>query len=466
MSRPHVLILMTDQQRADSLGCAGHPILKTRNIDRIALEGTRFTQATTASPLCMPARASFATSRFPHNHGMWKNAGKLSEGEETLFQVLQRAGYYTAQVGKTHFYEHAAGTDLRSREAYLHGRGLEFVHETAGPHATTHTLSYLTEEWSKKGVLETFIEDYRVRAADGSGGVWASPLSVDDFLDSYIGRKAVDFVDGYRDHRPMCLFVGFGGPHDPYDAPGPYARMYRPEDTLTPAPIPKAHSSLPQEVMAKKDFQISPPSILEAVPRIRANYYGKISLIDDNIGHILNAFQRRGWLDDLFIVFLSDHGEMLGDHGRLRKSTFHESSVRIPLIARWPGRIPQNNVSEALAEIVDVFPTVVEACGAEPSARCLGRSLWPVFGQPNGEVKDCQVSEVVAFGEARLMLRSRQWKLAIDAQNVAYMLYDLQSDPQEQRNLVMDPAAKPLLLQLRRHLASTLGQLQWSAGVG
>src|SRR6266513_3036671 len=152
MDRPHILILMTDQQRADCVGCAGHPQLRTPNIDRIAREGTRFTQAVTASPLCMPARASFASGRYPHNHGMWNNEGELSEAEETFFQVLQKAGYCTAQVGKTHFYEHAEGVDLRQREAYLHGRGLEYVHETAGPNGSKRTLSYLTDEWAKKGL--------------------------------------------------------------------------------------------------------------------------------------------------------------------------------------------------------------------------------------------------------------------------------------------------------------------------
>ena len=339
-----------------------------------------------------------------------------------------------------------------------HGRGLEYVHETAGPNGSKRTLSYLTDEWAKKGLLETFIEDIRAREDSPSGGVWASPLAVDDFLDSYIGRKAAQFVEGYADERPMCLFVGFGGPHEPYDAPGPYATMYRPEETPQPMPVPKAYAELPEWVTAKSDFEVYPAEMLASVPEMRANYYGKMSLIDDNVGHILDAFARRGWLDDLFIVFLSDHGEMLGDHGRLRKSTFHESSIRIPLIARWPGRIPENNLSEAMAEIVDVFPTVVEAGGGEPSTRCLGRSLWPVFRQSQDEVRAGQVSEV-EFGEARIMLRSRRWKLAIDKQDVCYMLYDLKNDPEEQHNLAADPAAELLRLKLRKRLASTLARL-------
>lgn len=464
MKQPHILILMTDQQRADCMSCAGHAQLKTPNTDRLAGEGMRFAQGTTVSPICMPARASFASGLYPHNHGMWANQGELPATDETFFQLLQSAGYYTAQVGKTHFYEHKAGVHMRSREPYMHARGLEYVHETTGPKAACRTVSYMTEEWMAKGLLGKFVEDYRARARSETGGVWPSPLPVEDFLDSYVGRKAVQFVEEYDDRRPMCLFVGFGGPHEPWDAPGRYAEMYRPEDAPKPTPIPDGYAALPDAVKAKRDFAVLPAALLANMANIRANYYGKISLIDDNIGYILDAFQQRGWLDDLLVVFLSDHGEMLGDHGRIRKSTFHEASVRIPLIMRWPGRIPANEVSEALVEIVDIFPTLVEAGEGKPSPRCLGRSLWPLIQKERIELRDWQVSEIV-YGEARIMLRSRRWKLAIDARGVAFMLYDLEHDPEEQHNLVADPAARAVELQLRKYLASRLKELRYGPGL-
>ena len=151
---------------------------------------------------------------------------------------------------------------------------------------------------------------------------------------------------------------------------------------------------------------------------------------------------------------------MLGDHGRIRKSTFHEASVRIPLILRWPGRIPANEISEALVEIVDIFPTLVEAGEGKPLARCLGRSLWPLIHKERIKVKDWQVSEIV-YGEAHIMLRSRRWKLAIDARGVAFMLYDLEHDPEEQHNLVADAAARAAQLQLRECLTSKLKTLRY-----
>ncbi|MGH8850673.1 MAG: sulfatase family protein, partial [Casimicrobiaceae bacterium] len=145
------------------------------------------------------------------------------------------------------------------------------------------------------------------------------------------------------------------------------------------------------------------------------------------------------------------------------KSTFHEASVRIPLIARWPERIPANEVSEALVEIVDVFPTLVEAGEGKPSTRCLGHSLWPLIRKERIEPRDWQVSEIV-YGEARTMLRSRRWKLAIDANDVAFMLYDLENDSQEQHNLVADPSARAEELRLRECLASRLKELRCGPG--
>lgn len=152
MSKPNILILMPDQHRADCLSCAGHPQVKTPNIDRIAREGMRFVQATTVSPACMPARASFVSGLYPHNHGTWTNLGQLPAEDETFFQHLQRVGYYTAHVGKTHFYEHEAGLHLRDREDYVRSRGLDYVHETAGPRATCRTASYMTDEWDTIGL--------------------------------------------------------------------------------------------------------------------------------------------------------------------------------------------------------------------------------------------------------------------------------------------------------------------------
>lgn len=461
MPRPDILILMPDQFRADTMGCAGHPQVRTPHIDRIAREGMRFTEAATVSPICMPARASFISGLYPHNHGMWTNRGELPAGDETFFQHLQRAGYFTAHIGKSHYYPHG-DEHLREREPYMHARGFEYVHETTGPHATVRTRSRMTDDWDAKGLYEKFRADYSERAQHHGAMVRPSPLPFDDFLDSYVGRQAVEFVDRYEDERPMCLFVGFGGPHEPWDAPEPYASMYDPLRTPPAIPIPPWARSVPRWMAAHRVFEDFGEKVTSQTASIRANYYGKISLIDEWIGRILAAFERRGRLSDLLIVFWSDHGEMAGDHGRIHKATFHESSVRVPLLVRWPGRVPAGTTSSALAETVDIFPTVLEAAGCQPSSRCLGRSLWPVLRDPQASLRPWQLSEIL-HGEGRVfMLRSASRKYAVDQQGRGFMLYDLESDPTEQCNLILEGGVHGLESCLRDALLGRLLEAQYS----
>ena len=238
--------------------------------------------------------------------------------------------------------------------------------------------------------------------------------------------------------------------------------MYRPQDTPAAIPIPQTHATRPDWLAQKYGTRIATPTASTHIAQIRANYYGKISLIDHRIGQILDAFRGRGWLDDLFVVFLSDHGEMLGDHGRFGKKTFHESSIRIPLIARWPGRIAADAVSNALVEIIDVYPTLLEAAGCTPPERCLGRSLWPLLRQTTAELRESQLCEL-GSDEQQIMLRTRRHKLAIDGERRTYMLYDLEADPQEQNNLAGDPDAHGLENELRGQMSEQLEHSRYVA---
>jgi choline-sulfatase len=455
--RPNILLVMTDQHRADCLGCAGHPQLRTPNLDRLAGEGARFAQATTASPLCMPARASFATGLYPHDHGMWRNSGALDLAHETLFQLLQSNGYFTAVVGKAHHYEHRPGTDLRDSEDFMHALGFAYVHETAGQVASLRTASHLTDEWRRLGLWDALEADYADRTKDLDQVVRPSVLPVEEVIDSYIGRKAADFVDAYADPRPLCLFVGFAGPHNPWDAPAPYASMYDPGEAPPAIPIPSKLATLPEYVEPGAPFRHGPSLSPELVAEIRANYYGKITLIDDQVGRILEAFERKGLLRELFVVFIADHGDLLGDHGRIRKGFFYESALRIPLLIRWPGRIPAGLVTDALVESIDVFPTVLDAAGVSNSVRQAGRSLWPLLRGETASLRDSQLCE---SGRTRkqFMLRTPGYKFSIDAGDRALMLFDLTGDPQEQRNLVGDPSTAALERDLRAALQRRVEQ--------
>jgi choline-sulfatase len=399
----------------------------------------------------MPARASFVSGLYPHNHRLWTNAGRLPAHDETFFQHLQRSGYYTAYVGKSHFYPHG-GKHLREYEDYMHARGLDYVHETTGPWATTRTDSYMTDHWREKGLLSAFREDYAKRRKTGPCAVWPSPLPTEEFLDSYIGRKAVEFIQSYNGDKPICLFVGFGGPHEPWDAPGEYATMYDPDEV--PPAIPKSESRewVPEHAVERMERGVVKGMTERDVRRIRANYYGKISLIDHWIGEILDALEGRGWLDDTFMVFWSDHGEMLGDHGRLHKSVFYESSVHVPLILRCPGKIEDGRISDALVEIIDVYPTLLEVAGAEPSRRCFGRSLWPILNGEKTSHRDAVFSEIFRAGHYSVMIRTERYKYAMDDTGDGYLLFDLQTDPEERNNLVGHPDMRGIERELREDI--------------
>jgi len=257
------------------------------------------------------------------------------------------------------------------------------------------------------------------------------------------------------------MFVGFGGPHDPWDAPGEYATMYDPASIPPPIPHSTQVDQFPGWMRNLVDFRTFGPEVQAQAAAIRANYFGKISLIDHWVGEILNAYASRGWLDDLLVVFWSDHGEMAGDHGRIQKCTFHESSLRVPLIIRWPGRVPANTVSNALAEIIDVFPTLLETVGCEPSRRNQGKSLWPVLRGEQEDLREFQLSEIDWQGR-KIMIRSRRYKYAVDELGRGYMLYDLEKDPDEQNNLIADDAHRPLEAYLREVLLARLVGAQYT----
>ena len=246
--RPNILVIMTDQQRWDALGCAGNPVLRTPHLDRLAARGVRFANAFTVAPLCMPARASLLAGTYPHNHGMWTNratpANELPPTDETLFNRLREAGYATGHIGKGHYYAWNLVSHLQEREGYLRQLGFDYVHETTGPHFAKTIRSLMTDHWERQGLYEAFKAGYGQGGGSGPDerrrpwDLTANPLSVEEHLDSYVGHIAAEFVEQYREDRPFALFVGFGGPHEPWDAPGEYATMYDP--AAIPPPIPAA----------------------------------------------------------------------------------------------------------------------------------------------------------------------------------------------------------------------------------
>lgn len=441
---------MTDQHRWDALGCVGGWVA-TPNIDRIASEGVRFSNAYTNAPACVPARVSLATGRYPHNHHVWRNTRTtLSRRRRTWMRAIRGAGYGTSVFGKTHLHPHLG--DLRDREQLVRAYGFDHVDEIAGPRASRRCRSNLTDRWEAAGVYGAYKRDLKDRAATKPWIARPSPLPLELYPDVYVGQQAAAYLRRYTAAKPWFCWVSFGGPHEPWDVPEPYASRYDP-------------ASMPEPVQPHDDGHHRPRGFLDAmlgrggvpfesgdVARLRANYAGNVTLIDDQVGEILGVVDDRGELDRTVVAFVSDHGEMNGDHGLLYKDNFLNPAVRIPFIVRLPESASAGAVVPAMVELMDIGATLVELARGRPVWRSLARSVVPVLRDPSQPHRDVALSEL--WKEA--MLATRDWKLALNRQGEVYLLYDLRADPSETRNLAALPEYADIEHDLSRRLAETL----------
>jgi len=235
----------------------------------------------------------------------------------------------------------------------------------------------VADHLEQEGLLDSFRKDYAERRKmRGEPGtlekvskipIWESPLPEEEFLDSYVCQRAVEFIEFYTDRKPLCLVVGFPGSHESWDAPGRYASMYDPKKIPDPILAGIPGRWVPEAVVeCMKQEQLADNMSIQDIKRATANYCGKISLIDDWIGKILFSFEKLKDPENTLVVFWSDHGEMFGDHQCLYKSVFYESSVRVPLIISWPSRVQEGKICKFLVEIIDIYPTILEAAGANP----------------------------------------------------------------------------------------------------
>ena len=450
---PNILFLMTDQQRWDAMGCSGDWV-QTPNLDRIASEGTRFTNCVTTSPVCIPTRLSLATGLYPHNTHVWNNMNHQMPAETpTWMQAVRNAGYRTSLFGKTHLHPHNG--DLREREGLMNAYGLDDVNEIGGPRASAKVLSHMTAMWEGKGVWAAYRADYRERFSTKPHLVRSSTLGFEDYADVYVGQQAKQYLQNYERDEPWCCWVSFGGPHEPWDTPEPYASMYDPEDMPPAIPCPPA-GERPKGHLDRRMQRVNPTFEPGEIGRLRANYAGNVTLIDDQIGEILDAIAARGELENTIIVHTSDHGEMNGDYGLIYKSNFLNGAVRIPLLVRTPDSTNAGSVCESPVEWIDIGPTLVELAGGELEHRQFGKSLCPVLTQPEATHRDFAISEI----EGEIMLLNQEWKIALNANGEAYLLFDVRNDPNEIQNLAGRPEVADIERVLRLQILERLMQTQ------
>ncbi|MCE2426109.1 MAG: sulfatase-like hydrolase/transferase, partial [Pseudomonadales bacterium] len=405
----NILFLMTDQQRWDAMGY----------LDRIAAEGVRFSDCVATSPLCVPMRVTLATGTYPHNNGVWGHIPHTVPAHaDHWIREIRNLGYRTSLFGKTHLHPHG-DSDLRDKEDLLYALGLDDVDEIGGPRASTSGMSHMTARWKDKGLLDAYRDDFKERSASKSWVVRPSALPLEDYYDVYVGQQAKRYLSSYDRDEPWFCWVSWGGPHQPWDTPEPYASRYDPESM----PPPAANEPDPPRPSGQIDRMFENRKRLPAfeageVGAMRADYAGSVSLIDDQIGEILAVIEERGEMDSTVIAFTSDHGEMNGDHGLTSKSNFYDGAVRVPLIVRTPGAEYSGIVNDSPAETVDLGPTLVELAGGELEYRQVGKSLAGALD--GSRHRDDALSEIM--GE--FMLMNDEWKIGLNKEGETYMLFD------------------------------------------
>jgi arylsulfatase len=382
--------------------------------------------------VCIPARVSLATGLYPHDLGLWSNrAYTLDAGKPIWMREIREAGYRTSLFGKTHL--HPQRGDLRQKADLLRAYGFDDSDEIAGPKASLRSESSLTELWKNEGVYETYRSDLAERAQTKRWLVRPSPLPLELYADVYIGRRAVGYLRSYDGDRPWFCWVGFTGPHEPWDAPEPYASRYDP--AAMPPPVQPLETRWDRPTGALDDrMRKRPPLDGSEVARMRANYAGKVTLIDDQVGALLSVIDDRGETDRTVVAFVSDHGEMNGDHQLLYKNNFLNPAARVPFIVRLPAQMLKTDtggVTNVMLELMDLGATLVELAGAKPVRGSLARSAVGVLEDASTSHRDVALSEL----RREFMLATPDWKIVRNRDGAVYLLYDLRNDPCESHNL-------------------------------
>lgn len=442
--RPNILWICTDQQRYDTIGALNNSHLRSPNIDRLVSSGVSFERAYCQSPICTPSRASFLTGMYPSSvHGCGNGNAYWAEAAPLVTALLADAGYDCALAGKLHL----AGAEGRIEPRPQHD-GYRVFHWSHGPHANWETGHDYADWLQQQGRdLAEMLEHPQ-----------DTPLELHQT--SWCTDRAIDFIEADHDGKPWLMSVNIFDPHAPFDPPQAY--MDRFDIEAMPGPKFRESDLAAQAKLREIDFQTRArrPEDFDA-KRIQAAYYAMIELIDDNVGRMLAALEGSGQLENTVVIFTSDHGEMLGDHGLLLKGCrFYEGLVRVPLIMSWPGQFLQNEQRQALVELTDIAPTLLELAGIPIPTRMQGISLGKLLRDAAAadHHRDtvrceyyCALNPAVREGingAYATMIRDERYKLVVYHGHRFGELFDLATDPDEFDNLWDDPASFETKLNL------------------
>lgn len=446
--KPNILFLMTDQHRGDCLGCDGNSKIKTPNFDRIAREGVRFPHAYSSTPTCTPARSGILTGCSPWRHGM-VGFGKVAQQYPVeLPRMLKAAGYYTHAVGKLH---------------YTPQHNFRFDSALIDESSRRHTPGFISDyhKWFEKVAPGQNPEATGIGWNDYLSGPYALPEHLHPT--HWTGQNAVKFIEEYDRPEPFLLKVSFARPHSPYDPPERFWNMYKEEDMPGPSVGKWAEKHGKGD---PSDHKIWRGDLgVEQAKRSRRGYYGSVSFIDEQVGLILSALEKRGMLENTLILFTSDHGDMLGDHHLWRKSYAYEGSARISMLMRWPKSMGMEDKRgtnlDQVVELRDVLPTFLDAAGASIPESIDGSSMLNlVRGRTEGWRKYIDLEHDVCYSEENNWnaLTDGRWKYIYHAFDGREQLFDLKSDPGEVDDLAQDQSFASELGLWRQRMVEHLSE--------
>jgi len=425
--KPNIVMIMVDQMAYDVIGALGHSVVKTPNIDKLVENGVSFSNCYCNSPICAPSRASFVTGKLPEKIGAYDNGSELPADIPTFVHHLRRNGYETILSGKMHY----VGPDQ------LHG----FEHRlTRDIHATGFEL---TPDWSKGTYPNPGTGVKRLKEAGITD--WNNHLAYDDKVLFRTLEKIRD-IGRQEEKQPFFLCASFFHPHDPFEITGVYWKMYENEDI----PLPSA-SSQPMEDMhpfnqwIQIHHEIDECTLTEEeIINNRRAYYGMVSYVDNKVGQILNELKRFNLMEDTIIMFTSDHGEMLGEHGMWFKRTYYDPAMKIPLIISFPKQYQSNIVNEVVS-LMDVTATILDIADIPDIEEWMdsldGKSLVPLLNGNSKDWKNEAISEYCGEGAIKPMVMLRQGRYKyVHVHDHEPLLFDLENDPHEMNNLILEPA--------------------------
>jgi arylsulfatase A-like enzyme len=477
-ARPNIVFIFSDQHRHDVMGCAGHRTVQTPNLDALAARGQRFTKAWCQSPICQPSRASLITGQHPYDLGVFYNdassathastdlddAGEIDPSWPTFMKQLQAVGYETATIGKTHYHGiptrddvKAAGGDIQFADRYdasVRAFGWDYVLEEydkyvhSGRPFRTPYANYLDDH----GLLDVYRQQirgvFRLTPSHWRGETSVVPQEHD--LTTFLADRSIEWLQHRDDSNPFLLKLAFVQPHVPLIDDPTWAAYYADADIEVPDLTPPEASC---EEWARylgllaghsQQDTMSADFVREGI----RHYYGMVSLIDQQIGAVMAALEANGQLDNTWIIYSCDHGEMLGTHSLWAKMNFYQGSAQVPLIIT-PPQGGSGTVDDTVVELTDVAATITDIAGTSAPAGCRGRSLLPRLRGDSSTERDYAYSRIQSYAA----LRTDRFRFTMEMRSGAPCeLFDMLDDPDETTNLVNDPARASMVGDLKSAL--------------